>query len=82
MCLIYKKINLYLKIQQIRTSSGVMVKVVHKGRYLNIYIEVPPRIYNNTAGLCGSFDGDASNDFTVFDTDYTDTGFKDYYRFV
>ncbi|KAK2139996.1 hypothetical protein LSH36_1520g00006 [Paralvinella palmiformis] len=66
----------------IRTSSGVTVKVIHCGHYLNIYIEVPPNLYKNTAGLCGSFDDDKSNDFTIINQSFSESEFKTHYSFL
>ena len=42
-----------------------MVKVtVAAGRYMNAYVTAPEDDYNATQGLCGTFDGDYTNDQT------------------
>ena len=48
---------------QVELASGAFVRADISYWGMSITIQAPSIDYNNTAGLCGTFDGDPDNDF-------------------
>ena len=52
--------------QQVRTYSGVAITITrHRNSFLKVFIDVPSQFWKKTAGLCGSYDGDGTNDLII-----------------
>ena len=54
--------ELRLKNKVLETNTNVEVKLSNTG---TMHINIPATLRNNVCGICGNFDGNAANDWTV-----------------
>ena len=47
-------------------KSGFWMRGVVYGSYVDIYVQTPGIDFNSVCGICGNFDGNPSNDYTVY----------------
>jgi hypothetical protein len=47
-------------------KSGFWMRGVVYGSYIDIYVQAPGIDFNSVCGICGNFDGNPSNDFSVY----------------
>jgi hypothetical protein len=47
-------------------KSGFWMRGVVSGTYVDLYVQTPGIDFNSVCGICGNFDGNPNNDYTVY----------------